>query len=263
VYNPCGGLWSSYEDFLSWIEQTEPYSFEIIRKHVWTEKKVLDAGCGQGTLLNFLPPLGAKMFGLDMSRQSLHQAAAGARELGFSELVHLSQGDGEFLPFHPSSFDAVICFGVLHHTRNTAQGVKELWRVLKPGGLAIVMLYRKGNPKWWMTRLFRGISELVDAIRGKRYVIASWLRVRQKEDDIRGTALLELFGCPILKAFSERQTRKMFAGFSEVGITKHQPGFVRMADILPMLQPFKKVFLGIDRKFKNSMGFYQVIEARK
>jgi SAM-dependent methyltransferase len=234
-----------------------------MRKHVWTGKKVLDVGCGQGTLLNFLPQLGAKMFGLDMSGQSLQQAAAGARELGFSDLVNLSQGDGESLPFHAFSFDAVLCFGVLHHTRNTAQGVKELWRVLKPGGLAVVMLYRKGNPKWWMTRLLRAISGLVDTIRGERYAIASWLRARQKEDDKRGTALLELFGCPILKAFSERQTRKMFSGFSEVTITNHQPGFVRMVDILPILRPFKTILLGIDRRFKKSMGFYQVIEAHK
>jgi SAM-dependent methyltransferase len=224
---------------------------------------VLDVGCGQGTELNYLPPFGANVFGLDMSLVSLHRAAAGANELGHSDSVHLSVANAECLPFPDACFDAVLSFGVLHHTPDTPGGVKELWRVLKPGGLALVMLYRTGNPKWWMVRLVRGVSHLVDLVAGERYTIANRLRPQHKGDDVRGTALLELFGCPILKAFSNQQAREMFRTFSQVSISNHQPGFRRMVDIVPLLHPLEPFLAWFDRQVTQVWGFYQVIEARK
>lgn len=203
------------------------------------------------------------MFGLDMSSVSLRRAAAGANELGYSDRVHLSVADAECLPFPDACFDAVLSFGVLHHTPDTPGGVKELWRVLKPDGLALVMLYRTGNPKWWMVRLVRGASHLVDLIGGESYTIASRLRPQHEGDDVRGTALLELFGCPILKAFSNQQTREMFGMFSQVSISNHQPGFRRMVDIVPLLHPLEPFLVWFDRQVTQVWGFYQVIEARK
>jgi SAM-dependent methyltransferase len=224
---------------------------------------VLDVGCGQGTLLNYLPRFGATTFGLDMSSDSLHRAAAGAEELGYSDGIHLSVADAECLPFPDACFDAVLSFGVLHHTPNTHKGVNELWRVLKPGGLALVMLYRTGNPKWWITRVVRWASHLVDFVRCEAYTIANRLRHLHKRNDVRGTALLELFGCPILKAFSNRQARGMFWMFSQVLISNHQPGFRRMADVVSVLRPFGSFLAKIDHRFTEIWGFYQVIAARK
>jgi ubiquinone/menaquinone biosynthesis C-methylase UbiE len=187
--NPCGGEWATYADFLAWIQRTEPYAFEIVERHDWAGKKVLDVGCGQGTLLNYLPRFGATMFGLDMSPVSLRRAAVGATALGYSNNVHLSVADAESLPFPNAYFDAVISFGVLHHTPDTRAGVNELWRVLKPGGLALVMLYRADNPKWWMVQLVRGLSHLIDLVSGERYTVANHLRSRRKGEDVQGTAL--------------------------------------------------------------------------
>lgn len=261
--NPCGGEWGSCKDFLSWVEDTEPYCFEIIRSYEWAGKKVLDVGCGQGTVVNYLPRLKATTFGLDMSRQSIVRAAAGAKELGFSERVHLCTADAESLPFPDCSFDIVLSFGVLHHTENTAGAVREIWRVLKPDGLALVMFYRTGNPKWWMTRLIRTVSSLVDRIVGEPYYIANRLRPKHEGGDVRGTALLELFGCPILKAFSNRQVRKMFGIFQRVFISNYQPGFRRLADIVPILRAVEPLLAKIDGRFTKVWGFYQVIQGRK
>jgi SAM-dependent methyltransferase len=261
--NPCGGDWSRYVDFLAWIQHTEPYAFEIVDRYDWADNCVLDVGCGQGTLLNYLPCLGAEVFGLDMSLKSLRRAASGADELGYSDCVHLSAADAECLPFPDAGFDAVLSFGVLHHTPDTCRGVRELHRMLKPGGLAIVMLYRSGNPKWWMTCLIRGFSQLADLWTGEDRVTADRLRAQHEIDDKRGTALLELFGVPILKAFSNRQAYGMFKTFSQVQISNHQPGFRRMADIVPglkLIEPFLRWF---DQRVRNMWGFYQVIEARK
>jgi len=120
--NPCGGGWSRYADFLAWIQRAEPYAFEIVDRRDWAGKCVLDVGCGQGTLLNHLPDFGATMFGLDMSSASLRRAAAGANELGYSDCVHLLVADAEGLPFPDACFDAVLSFGVLHHTPDTWGG---------------------------------------------------------------------------------------------------------------------------------------------
>lgn len=260
--NPCGGTWASYSEFLDWYRAVEPYMFETVARQVWTGRRVLEVGCGQGPLLNHLPQYGAAVVGLDMSEASLRRAAEGARELG-NESVTLLQGDAEKLPFRDNTFDAVVSFGVLHHTPDTDGAVQEVRRVLKPGGTATVMLYRTGNPKWLATRTLRWWGRRRDrgAAAGAR--IADRSRQTHGVNDPRGTALLELFGVPTLKAYSNRDARAMFRGFSRVEIRNCQPGFRRMADIIPGLGPFELVLSWIDRRLAELWGFYQVIEARR
>jgi ubiquinone/menaquinone biosynthesis C-methylase UbiE len=261
--NPCGGVWPTYREFMTWIQNTEPYVFSVLKNMNWNGKRVVEVGCGQGTTLNYLPQFGAELFGLDMSLQSIRSAKFGATELGQTDRTRLLQADAEHLPLQSGSFDIAISIGVLHHTSDTAQGIREIHRLLKPGGLAVVMLYRSGNPKWWMTRLLRMYSKLVDLMSGESYVLASRIRARQSSGAAEGTALLELFGVPILKAFSNTQSRKLFSDFSEIRIRNYQPGFLRLADILPTLRPVKKLLAGLDKRTENMWGFYQVIEARK
>jgi SAM-dependent methyltransferase len=260
--NPCGGSWSTYSDFLGWIRATEPYIFDILDRFSWEAKHVLEVGCGQETTLNYLPGFGARAVGLDMSIQSLRQSLAGADELGHRGSIEVMQSDAESLPVAGGCFDVALSIGVLHHTSDTGSGVREIQRVLKPGGLAIVMLYRSGNPKWWLTRFLRGTSRIVDRIMGRAYVVES-LRRRRRADSPGGTALLELFGVPILKAFSNRETREMFFGFREVRITNYQPGFRRLPDILHFLRRVIPFLDWLDRVTCNIWGFYQVVEARK
>jgi SAM-dependent methyltransferase len=261
--NPCGGAWSSYREYMIWIRRTEPYIFDVLDGYDWQSKRVLEVGCGQGTTLNYLPGYGASVYGLDMSLESIRSAWSGAVELEHLEQIRFSQADAEHLPFCKETFDVALSIGVLHHTVDTAGGVNEIHRLLKPGGIAIVMLYRSGNPKWWMTRLLRLISNYVDKINKQPYTLAKRLRARKNVNSPAGTALLELFGVPILKAYSNRQARRMFDQFSDVKITNYQPGFQRLVDVLPGLTLLHKLFVWIDRSASKIWGFYQVIEARK
>ena len=261
--NPCGGEWSNYREFAAWIQQTEPYAFSVLRKYDWQNKRVVEVGCGQGTTLNYLPQYGANVVGIDMSVGSILGARAGAQELKIASKISLAQGDAEKLPFADASCDCVISFGVLHHTSDTAAGIQEIYRLLKPGGRAIVMLYRSGNPKWWMTRLLRGYAWLVDQFTGEKFYLANRLRARREAGNRAGTALLELFGVPVLKAFSNRQSSKMFTSFTNVKISNHSPGFRRLTDISSQLQVLTPVFEWLDRSTQSMWGFYQVIEAQK
>lgn len=260
--NPCGGKWASYGEFIAWYRTVEPYMFETLAHHEWNRLRVLEVGCGQGALVNHLSGLGARIVGMDMSDQSLRRAAEGAKELG-NDSVRLLHGDAERLPFADASFDSVVSFGVLHHTPDTDGAVQEVRRVLKPGGTATVMLYRTGNPKWWATTLLRSWGHASDRRRASRERIADRTRKTHGVNDARGTALLELFGVPTLKAYSNREAREMFRGFSQVEITNTQPGFRRMADILPGLRMIEPLLAWIDRRFAGLWGFYQVIEARR
>ena len=259
--NPCGGQWQNYAAFSEWIERTEPYAFDVLAKFDWTGKRVLEVGCGQGTVLNHLARRRAEAVGVDMSMVSIARTRDGAHELGHR--VGLAQSDAESLPFPDGHFDAVVSFGVLHHTPDTAKSIREVRRVLKPGGIAIVMLYRTGNPKWWATRAIRTISRLYDRLRRDEARIAGQLRQGSGTEGDRGTALLELFGVPTMQAFSNRQARAFFEGFSAVEIRNYQPGFRRLADMSPILAPFAGVFGAIDRLTTSPWGFYQVIEARR
>jgi ubiquinone/menaquinone biosynthesis C-methylase UbiE len=261
--NPCGGAWSSYQEFMEWIQQTEPYIYRVLDKHQWQGLRVLEVGCGQGSTLNYLPKFGAFVHGIDASETSLAQARAGARELSHLDQIELSVGDAEHLNFPNESFDAVVSIGVLHHTQDTLGGIREIYRVLKPGGFAVVMLYRSGNPKWWLTRFLRQLSSGVDFVTGRKFVVAERLRRRQQDGSAQGTALLELFGVPILKAYSNEESLRMFADFESSTISNHQPGFERNCDILPILRPFRRIFRQIDSSMQDQWGFYQVIEARK
>ena len=53
------------------------------------------------------------------------------------------------MPFADDSFDVVYSNGVLHHTPDTAGAVREIHRVLRPGGQARVMLYHRGSAAYW------------------------------------------------------------------------------------------------------------------
>jgi SAM-dependent methyltransferase len=261
--NPCGGDWCSYSEFLEWIRRTEPYAFDTLDHYDWADRWVIDVGCGQGTTLNYLHRFGATVVGVDMSLESLQRAKAGAAELGYVEGVHLVQADVERLPFEDARFDTAISFGVLHHTPDTAVGIRAIYRLLKPCGIAIVMLYRSGNPKWWMTGMLRAVSRGVDFVTGRPHTIAANLRARRHQNEVEGTALLELFGVPVLRAFSNRQARRLFAVFADARISNHQPGFRRLVDILPMLRWLERGLVWIDRRMQHRWGFYQVVEARK
>jgi SAM-dependent methyltransferase len=261
--NPCGGEWPTYRAFLDWYQRTEPYIYRVLDRHDWRGATVLEVGCGQWTTLNYLPGKGAKVYGIDMSIASLRQAKSGAIELGHAGQIAVALGDAEHLPFPDASFERVISIGVLHHTPDTQAGIDEVRRVLRPGGTAIVMLYRRGNPKWWATATLRGLARFADRLTGRSNNVSDRLRNERKMASPQGTALLELFGVPVLRAFTNAQCMGMFSQFSDVRISNHQPGFGRMADILTWLQPVRSLLQLVDRSTESFWGFYQVIEARK
>jgi ubiquinone/menaquinone biosynthesis C-methylase UbiE len=262
--NPCGGAgWPSYRAFLEWYQRVEPYMYELFAAYDWRDVETLEVGCGQGTIVNYLAPRGARMTGIDMSSESLRRAQAGAEEMGHADRVRLMRADAEHLPFPDASFDAVVSCGVLHHTPDIRAGLREIHRVARPGARVMVMLYRRGNPKWWATVAARGGFRAASAVTRGTTRVMDRLRRRQAQGDAAGTALLELFGVPILNAYTNAECLRLFSDFTDLRITNHQPGFRRLADVFPALGPAERLLDRVDRGTRATWGFYQVVEGRK
>lgn len=118
---------------------------------------ILDVGCGPGVILEAMFALGHNVRGIDLSEDMVREANA---RLGCSGPAHALciKGDIEALPFADESMDVVLCLGVLPYLCEEHNGVSEMSRVLRKGGLAIVVmpnLIKLGNlldPYYYLCR---------------------------------------------------------------------------------------------------------------
>jgi demethylmenaquinone methyltransferase / 2-methoxy-6-polyprenyl-1,4-benzoquinol methylase len=84
-----------------------------------------------------------KIIGVDIAEQMLAIGREKIKAKGLSEKITLQRGDSENLPFDDNSFDAItVGFGV-RNFENLEKGLKEMHRVLKPNGIAIVLEFSK------------------------------------------------------------------------------------------------------------------------
>lgn len=102
--------------------------------------KVLDIATGTGDLAISLAEKGLQnIVGLDLSKGMLEVARKKVKEKNLENQIELVQGDSENLPYSDDHFDAIcVAFGV-RNFENLEKGLAEILRVLKPGGLFIVL----------------------------------------------------------------------------------------------------------------------------
>lgn len=95
--------------------------------------KVFEIGCGGGINQQFYDPAQVTAFsGMDPSAKGLDYARDAAAKKGWQ--ADIRQGFGEAIPFDDASFDCVVCTFTLCSVTDQAQTVRELRRILKPGG---------------------------------------------------------------------------------------------------------------------------------
>lgn len=111
---------------------------------------VLDYGCGPGTdIVGFLEKGHAeKVVGVDVSGKALRFASKRVAlhnvEPGRVELIKISDSEPT-IPLPDNSVDYIYSEGVLHHTSNPSAIVKEMYRILRPGGSAAIMVYNRDS----------------------------------------------------------------------------------------------------------------------
>jgi SAM-dependent methyltransferase len=101
-------------------------------------KRILDAACGNGRYSRFLlrhADPDAVLTSFDLSPRMLHRARARLK----SERVSQAVADLTRLPYADASFDAIVCGWVLEHLPDPRPGLKELARVLQPGGKLLLL----------------------------------------------------------------------------------------------------------------------------
>ena len=157
---PCGTKFTRHgwgtPDFFRSLEEhryrLEPHIAELAAFPATLGKRVLEIGCGLGTDGVQFAKAGASYVGLDLSLRSVPLAKKNFewQDLSASLLV----SDAESLPIRDDSVDVVYSHGVLHHTPRVQEAVNEIHRVLRPGGLAVVMLYHRSSFNYYVGILF-------------------------------------------------------------------------------------------------------------
>lgn len=97
---------------------------------------VADLGCGTGNAAELLAPVVKRVIAVDQSDPML---AAARKRLTDCRNVEFLQGDLEKLPIADASVDAAVCVLVLHHLPDPAAAIREMGRIIKPGGVALIV----------------------------------------------------------------------------------------------------------------------------
>jgi ubiquinone/menaquinone biosynthesis C-methylase UbiE len=118
---------------------------------------VLDAGCGPGYLLEALARRGFQVSGMDGSKGMLESAELRLRAAQPSFAFTLKQGDIEHLPFEDAQFDLVLSTGVIEYLTGDATVLREMFRVLRPGGHLVLPVTNVWSP----VNAFDGIIEFL------------------------------------------------------------------------------------------------------
>src|SRR4051812_26375238 len=196
-----------------------------------TGMRVLEIGCGIGTDGLQFARAGAVYTGVDLTDAAIELARKNFAAAGMPGDLRVA--DAEHLDFADESFDLVYSHGVLHHTPDIHAAVKEIHRILKPGGRAAVMLYHRGSYNYRvgirvLRRAGAGLLRSENGIRVVHRLTGEPLdslrehatSLRNANENFSAAELLnestDGVGNPLALVFSRRQARELFKTFSEV-----------------------------------------------
>ncbi len=201
-----GDLWCRYdgdlfeESVALFAQRFVANDFELRWFH---GKRCLDAGCGGGRYSIAMARLdAAEVIGCDISPEGL--ADAWRRAMGVPN-VFFEEADVLNLPYPDESFDFVCCSGVLHHTPDPGRGLREVSRVLRPGGRLYLLLYGKGGLRWPTIMQMRPRAQAMGYV-----LVDEALRLAVLPANKQRTFLDDLF-VPIIQFFDWHEVFNMLA----------------------------------------------------
>lgn len=213
----------------------EPHIPEIAQFERWRDRDVLEVGCGIATDGLSFARAGARYVGVDGSEEAL--SLARQRFALEGRRGEFSVADARALPFDDNSFDLAYSHGVLHHIAETETALREMRRVLRPTGTALVMLYHRDSLNYQFTimivrralailLLFPGVRAMVGSVTHERAEVLEGHRRLLRRHGLRYLRDKREFlsnntdgpGNPLSKAYSTREGKRLLetAGFTDV-----------------------------------------------
>lgn len=101
------------------------------------QQEILEVGCGGGLICEHLARRGAIAEGIDPSAAAIEAAREHIERSNLGHNVHFQQGYAETLPYANGSFSVIVSLDVLEHVQDLNATIKEISRVLAPGGIFI------------------------------------------------------------------------------------------------------------------------------
>jgi SAM-dependent methyltransferase len=211
--------------------------------------RVLEIGVGLGADHQQFAEAGADLWGIDLTERSVEHTRHRLVALGLTS--NLAVGDAENLDFADESFDRVYSWGVLHHSPDTPKAIAEVYRVLKRGEWARIMIYHK----WSMVGFMLWVRYALVGLR-------PWLTLTE--------IYARFLESPGTKAYSVAEGRVLFSAFRDVRIQtvlthgdllesgagqRHQGSLLSLA---------RKIWpRSLIRRLLPHQGLFMLIEARK
>lgn len=215
----CGEVYATGDTLAVQLEaqararyELEPYIFEFARFDEGRGRDVLEIGVGMGAdHLEWAKESPRSLTGIDLTPRAIELTRARLDTYGLTS--SLECGDAECLPFPDESFDLVYSWGVLHHSPDTPRAVAEVYRVLRPGGVARVMIYHRwsitGYLLWLRYGMLsgRGLSEVyaryLESPGTKAYTVAEAERLFEQFENVSARSQLS-FGDLLRGAVGQR-----------------------------------------------------------
>jgi SAM-dependent methyltransferase len=149
--------------------------------------RILENGCGVGMYVEHLTQFGGEIIGLEYDFERAGEAGSRSKRI--------LNAAGESLPLPSGTFDLILSHEVLEHVQDDSQAVREMLRVLKPGGRAVIFTPNRGYPfethgVFWNGKYYFGNKLFVN------YLPHTW------RDKL----------APHVKVYSKRDLEKLFAG---------------------------------------------------
>ncbi len=253
----CGTVYAVGESEFEQFEQheriryeLEPYISEFAQFTQGADRDVLEIGVGLGAdHLQWARGRPRSLTGLDFTATAVNKTRRRLDAYALSS--RLTVADAENLPFSPEQFDLIYSWGVLHHTPDTTRAINEVHRVLKPGGVARIMIYHRysfvGDMLWLRYGLMSGRPEI------------DLTAIYHQHLESPGT-----------KAYTRAEARDMMAGFSSVrlwsmvGLGDLLQGSVGQRHPSRMLNFAKRIWpRQLIKRFFHKHGLMLLIEAEK
>lgn len=213
-------------DALRESEDCEPYAFSNT-VHGYNKAaglRVLDVGCGNGYVLYQYAQRGAQVCGVDIAPSAIWLSERRFALGGLSGRFYVI--DGRRLPYPDATFDIVCSMGVLHHISDPTPLIDEIYRVLKPGGQLIAMLYHRHS--WKNLVLIRLLRALHPHYRGKSQQQA--LNMNDGAD------------CPLALVYSRREAAHLFYRFGGLRFEVNQITWRELLLIKPVARIARRLF---------------------